>query len=178
MTQEQVNQLSAIHEHILKSNESFWPREAWRSEDQFAFFLERLLARAVGNRPVMLASATVVKNEKDEVRRFQANIFTDRLIFAGSIDVDPVTDGNGTQRRFPSHGDVAVIPRSRIRAVTLHTVDNFGERSDEDLDVVTFAVEVSGHAPIHVPMPRYSHARSGDHSRLFDALLDDLASNG
>ncbi|UKA60552.1 hypothetical protein [Arthrobacter sp. FW306-2-2C-D06B] len=73
---------------------------------------------------------------------------------------------------------VAVIPRSNIKAVTLHDVDSFGEHGDGGPDVISFTVDADGHEPIVIPMPRYNHALSGDHSRLFDALLDDLATKG
>ncbi|MDJ0314494.1 hypothetical protein [Arthrobacter sp. H35-D1] len=174
MTQEQTDQVKAIHEHLSKSNESSWPRQVWGSEDHYAFFLERLLARAIGNRPVVLASAKVVKDDQNDVVRFEAAIFTDRLIITGGIDVEPATDERGMRRPHPRHGDVGVIPRSNIKAVTLHDVDNFGEHGDGGPDVISFTVDVDGHAPIVLPMPRYNHALSGDHSQLFDALLDDL----
>lgn len=175
MTQEQANQVKAVHEHLTAASRD-WPRHVWNKADHHALFLEMLLARAIGAREIVLASVNVVKLEgqRDEVSRFDAVVFTDRLIFAAGIEVPPVPQ-DGSRMPYPRRGDVAVIPRSAITAVTLHELDNFGETASAGPDDVGFTVALKGHPPVVVNPPGPDQREDGAHSRLFDSLLEGLA---
>lgn len=103
-------------------------------------------------------------------------MFTEHLIFSAGIDV-PQAQPN-LRLGYPQSADVAVIPRSAVKSVTLHDLHNFGQDGGDGPDIVGFTVTLDGHPPVVVNLPRWSHGSDGAHSRVFDSLVDGLARQG
>jgi hypothetical protein len=162
--QEQVNRVLAVHKAVLNGSEK-WPRRDNRfgGQDNHAVYLEMLFARALGGREILLATGQV------DGSRYEAVIFTENLIFAGSVDVVE-------QPIYPPRADVSVFPWSAVKAVALLELDNYGELADERLDAVAFTVSLDDKEPIRINPMKQDHQRyDGKTSRLFDALLEVLS---
>ncbi len=174
MSQDQSKNVARIKDQLIASHRD-WPRNEWGRADYYARYLEILLARAVGAREILLASANVQKwPDRKDVARFQAALFTEKLIISGEIAIPSVKAGE--QLPYPRWGDVSVIPRSAVKAVTLLEVENFGESSEEDeFDSVGFTVLLDGHDPVVVNQPIWDRRGDGAHSRTLDALIDGLS---
>jgi hypothetical protein len=173
ISQEQEDRIKQINK-ALTALDMRWPRRQamWSNADAYAAYLETLLARAIGDREIVLASVSV-HGERNKPARFEAVILTEGLMFIGSIDV-PEDEESGRGMPYITSGDVAVFPRSAIKAVTLHQVENYGDRDGGDSDSVRFSVALDGHAPVLVNLPRWGTPEADAASRTLDALMQEL----
>ena len=170
MSEEQADQVAKIHDALLAANND-WPPHVWHNSDYYAVYLERALARAIGNRDVEYVSATVDAKARRDVQGFEATVFTRWLVITGRIAIPQV--GAGERVPYPDGADVAVIPRRAIKAVSLHNLEQFGSESETSPDVVEFSLTVDGREPIRIK-PQSSDRNTGASSKLLDTIIEDL----
>ncbi|MGO4188549.1 hypothetical protein [Pseudarthrobacter sp. TAF60_1] len=153
-----------IRERLAASNND-WPSRPFSNADKQAEFLERRLARAIGGREIVFATATVEGvRGNEQPRRYVATLFTEDAIFSGHLTVDLAA-------MYPPSGDVRIIPRTAIRSLTLHHVEH--DDSSARPDLVSFTATFDGLEPVAVGLPRWGIEGESSAS-LFDSLQSDL----
>jgi hypothetical protein len=163
-----LKSVEAIHDLLSDANTS-WPRFPFSLIEKRVAFLERRLARAVGLAEIeyCISSGHEVA---DGTTKYEATLFTSDLVISGSLlatDIQNVP--------YPPQGDVAIVPRSAIRSLTLHHVEYYGDDDNGKPDYVSFTATFDGLPPVFIGLPGGRGAvHDGTTSRLFDALQADL----
>mgnify|MGYP003110918006 CR=1 FL=1 len=161
--------LSTVHEKILSVCQQ-WPREAWDDSEKAALALTRRMARAVGHAEVEHCMASVDKQSPPGVFTYSVAVITADLVVAGTLAAGPEMTG---PRRAAA--DVFIVPRSAVRSLTVHHVDQ--DDSPSGVDIVVFTAEYPGMPPLKA-VERSNGQYDGSVGALFDALRADLAATG
>jgi hypothetical protein len=160
--------LEIVNDRLTEAN-SMWPRQAFSFAEGEAVHLERRLARAIGSEEVALCVSTAVVNE-DRTIDYSAVVLTESFVVAGSMRAA----GERADRYESPTGDVHVVRRSAIRALTLHRAEYFGFDSGPGGDYVSFTAAFEDAPPIVVGPRTRGVANDGRTGQLFDALQADL----
>lgn len=158
--------VDSIHEHLMEANH-YWPKHAFSHAEAQAVYLERRLARCVGDAEVEHCVATVTENADGSID-YAAVVLTNETVVTGALKA-PAERGE----RIPE-GAVHVVPRSAIKGLTLHHVEYFGQDDETGRDYVSFSAAFEGIPPLVVALPGRGASNDGRTGRLFDALKNDL----
>lgn len=160
--------VDAMHELLSEANAN-WPREAFTTAEGHVGVLETRMARATGSRKVLFCLSSVTDKREEGVTQFVATIFAEDLVISGRL-----TTSNEKISPRKIDADVAMVPRTAIRRLTLHQVDYFDNERAGPGGYVSFTADYDGMDPIVVGPPS-SYVRGDAISDLFDALQEDLA---
>ncbi len=170
MSAKQVEQIKKVHEEIQRVAVT-WPDGDRELTDQYGAFLEKLLARAVGEREIVFAYAVAEPRTARQYSSFAAVLFTERLIFVGSVAVPEM--GEDRQMAKPRVGSVRVLPRRAIVSVELQGLQGYTPDAEDGLDAPGFTLHVEGHDPIAIDLVK-QRGSSEKASKLLDALIEEL----
>ncbi|WP_416403465.1 hypothetical protein [Arthrobacter sp. LFS091] len=160
--------VDTIHEHLMEANRN-WPMHAFSHAEGQAVYLERRLARCVGEAEVEHCVATVKENADGSID-YAAVLVTKAWVVTGELKAS----AERGEQRIPD-GAVHVVPRSAIKGLTLHNVEYFGhDENEQGKDYVAFTAAFEGMSPVIVAPPGRGATNDGRTSRLFDAFKDDL----
>lgn len=162
--------VDAINEHLTAANNE-WPRTAFNHAQGQAVYLERRLARCVGEATVEHCVAVV--DETEESIEYSAVILTSEMVIVGALSA-PRERGGYTAPL----GTVHMGPRSAIQSLAMHDVEYFGYEDTQHKDYISFTATLQGMPLVHVSLPSRGVANDGRTGRMFDSLAADLASAG
>ena len=163
-----LQSVDVIHDLLSDANTS-WPRFPFSIVEKRVVSLEKRLARAAGDAEIEFCISSTEKISDGTVK-YAATLFTRDLVISGSLIATDIQNVP-----YPPQGDVMMVSRADIRALTLHHVEYYGDDNSGKPDYVSFTVTFEGLPPVFIGLPGDRGAKhDGSTSRLFDALQSDL----
>ncbi|BCW69974.1 hypothetical protein [Arthrobacter sp. NicSoilB8] len=164
--------VDAINEHLTAANH-YWPRSAFNHAEGQAVYLERWLARCIGDATVEHCVATV--DETEATISYSALVLTAEMVIVGALSA---ARERGFQR-LPD-GVVHMVPRTAIQGLAVHHVEYFGYAEDTSAskEYVSFTATFGGMPPAYVSLPSKGVTNDGRTGRMFDSLAADLLAAG